>query len=394
MEKKNKKISICVLIANYDSPGGLQRQANLLVDQLSLRSIPAYILTRNQEKLQTYEKKNYAHIYRFPPFTKFRAISSFFYIITSIFWLFLNYRKYQIIHCHQSYSPATIGVLVKLFIKKPVMVKVSGSNEYGEVSEIKKLPFSRIRIYLLKKVDRFIILNEGMRKELTSIGINHKRIELIPNGVVIPHQSAYDDAAKKLHREKLHFSEDKLIVIYSGRLTEGKGLEILIEIWKEIIGVENKALLLIAGAGCKFRSIEAKIKERAELLGILHSVYFLGHVSNIVEYLLSADIFVLPSVSEGMSNAILEAMACGLAVVSTKIEANAELIVDKFNGLLIERQNADELKNVLLALISNADLRKSLGKNAKNTILRDYSLERITSRYIAMYNELTQEQKR
>ena len=387
MVRRDEKLAICTLIANYDSTGGLQNQAKLLINELTAKGTTVFVLTRNQEKLKRNEKRGNIFISRFPTIGSLRVVNSIIYIFCSLCWLLLNHKKYQIIHCHQSYSPATIGVLVKLVLKKPVVVKISGSNEYGEVTEIKKLPFQKVRIFLLKKVDRFIILNEGMRKELNSIHILDENINLIPNGVKIPEESSFDNNVKRHYRKKLKLPYENIIA-YSGRLTEGKGLEMLIEVWSEVIKANSGVHLILLGEGGRFRSIEEKLKDRTKSLDLSDIIHFFGYVPNVNEYLMASDIFILPSISEGMSNALLEAMASGVSIISTKIPANISLITNGVNGILVERENISQLKDAVITLLNNPSLRETFGREAKKTVSNLCSIEYVAKRYREIYSGL------
>jgi len=136
-----------------------------------------------------------------------------------------------------------------------------------------------------------------------------------------------------------------------------------------------------------------KLTALRDELGLSGLVRFAGKVSNVKEYYDMSDIFVLPSISEGLSNALLEAMSSGMAVVASNVGGNKEIIEDKKNGLLFEVGDKQDLAEKLSVLCNDKSLREELGVNARNKILKDYSIDIVTEKYIRLYNEITYSSK-
>ena len=128
-------------------------------------------------------------------------------------------------------------------------------------------------------------------------------------------------------------------------------------------------------------------------LGIRDKVSFLGRKDNVAEYLQCADILVMPSVSEGMSNALLEAMACGLAVIATNIAGNNEVVAHLRNGVLIEPRNARQLAEALLYVLGDAELASRLGQEARKTVEEGYSLDQVVDQYMELYQSLASDKQ-
>ena len=127
-----------------------------------------------------------------------------------------------------------------------------------------------------------------------------------------------------------------------------------------------------------------KMMERLKLA----NVKMLGEIDDPAPYYAASDFFILPSRSEGMSNALLEAMACGLPCVASNIAGNQELIVSGVNGLLFRTEDADDLAARLREVLSNDDLAMNLGAAARETVTQKYSLDAVTDNYIALYANL------
>ena len=115
------------------------------------------------------------------------------------------------------------------------------------------------------------------------------------------------------------------------------------------------------------------------------SVHLLGMRKNVADILQSIDVFVLPSLNEGISNTILEAMAAGLAIVTTSIPANKELIENNHSGLLVQARDSVEMADAIQRLLNSPDLARKLGENALQRATNDFSINTMTSKYEEFY---------
>ncbi len=171
---------------------------------------------------------------------------------------------------------------------------------------------------------------------------------------------------------------------FSGRLVERKGVSVLLEAWGKLAKDHQDVLLVIVGGG----PLEKKLKDQSRELGIEENVKFFGFVNNIGDYLAATDIFVFPSFQEGFPNSVLEAMACGIPVISTKIGGVVDVIRDGENGLLVEPGNVNQLADALKKLISDAEYASTLGKNALKTVRENYDINVIANKYVKLYGRL------
>ena len=121
---------------------------------------------------------------------------------------------------------------------------------------------------------------------------------------------------------------------------------------------------------------------------VAKSVLLLNEVGEVADYLNVSNLFVLPSRFEGLSNSLLEAMACGLPVISTSVGGSIDIIDDGINGLLIDVDNEAQLIQSMSRVLNDSMLANTLGEHARKTIEKDYALEKITDKYIALYKDL------
>lgn len=386
---ENKNVRICMLMANFwPLAGGGQQQLYRLSVSLIEKGARVIVLMRSHNSKAHYSKIEDIEIYATPVISdNLRIIPSFCYILFSLIWLIKNRKNYDIIHCHQAYSPATIGILAKFLLRKKVVVKITASNEYGEVQEMKRLPFFKIRRKFLDEVDKFILINSQVKKELLSIGMLEEKMVYIPNGIEIRSECAFDEISKNTARSRQQLPYRK-IVIFSGRLSSEKSLDTLLCAWKEVKTKVIDAHLLLLGDGGNFRNVEDELRGLTKELDLDKTVHFIGRVDNVHNYLLASDVFVLPSISEGMSNALLEAMMSGLAIIASKIDANNNMIQDKINGLLFECRNFNQLADFIVLLLNRTELRHKLGREAKKTAVEKYSMDLVADKHLQLYNQL------
>ncbi len=190
-------------------------------------------------------------------------------------------------------------------------------------------------------------------------GIDEDKTQVIYNSVDPDSLTASEDDLKKLRCE-LALSADAFIYLNVARLDKPKNHKILLEAFQKVLLEIPNACLLIAGAG----NLDGELKKQAEDFQINEKVLFLGRRNDIGALLEIADVFVFPSLLEGFGLALVEAMFKSLACIASKIEVFKEVITDGETGLLVNPTSPNELKDAMIKLYKNADLRKSLGENA------------------------------
>ncbi len=199
-------------------------------------------------------------------------------------------------------------------------------------------------------------------------------IKVIPNGVNTIQ-----------FKPSLSEKSSKTTLIYVGRLIPTKGVHILLKAFHQVLEKEISANLHIVGDGPE----KEKLQLLAQELEITSSTHFHGSVDNVAPLLQKSDVFVLPSSVEGLPNALLEAMSCGLAVITTRVGGNAEIVKDGINGLLIEPDNPKQLTNALMKILKEKETIEKLGRNARKTIEDGFSIDHITTEHEKFYKELS-----
>jgi glycosyltransferase involved in cell wall biosynthesis len=239
---------------------------------------------------------------------------------------------------------------------------------------------------LRKHIDKFVVVDRQVERELAAVGIPFEGLTFIPNGVDTNH---FTPLAEKTDwfklRTALGLSLDKQVVIYVGRLERIKGVDVLLRAWRLLCEDFCEAHLVIVGSGSERHTLQQLVSS----MSLSNEVTFAGEQSDILTYLRAADIFILPSRSEGISNALLEAMACGLPALCSAVGGTVGVIRDQENGLLFESENEFALSQGLSRLLRRKDLQIELGLKARQTVIDHFSLDVVTQKYEQIYAQLT-----
>ncbi|MDD2679412.1 MAG: glycosyltransferase family 4 protein [Candidatus Omnitrophica bacterium] len=219
-----------------------------------------------------------------------------------------------------------------------------------------------------------IIAISGQVKEhlIRDFKVPEKDIAVINNGIDIDRFKAAALKPKTLMKKSLGLSEGPVIGIIA-RLSDVKGHKYLITAMKEVLVEYPAAQLLMMGTG----KMQEDLNGLAASLGISKSVFFIPEISDTVDALSAMDIFVMPSLQEGLGLALMEAMAAGLAVIGSNVGGIKTLIQDRQNGLLAKPADSEGLASAILNLLGDPSKREALGKQAQDFIQHNFSQDKM-----------------
>ena len=277
-------------------------------------------------------------------------------------------KEIDVLHTHVADWNAGFAGWIGRWIGIPVVAKAAFLPALAPISGV---PFSGVWTRWRKRI-QYLALTEPMADDLAAQGIPRGNIRVVPNGVALPSEPAHPE---------LHST-----VLYVGNLTQGaahKAFDVLLEAWAQVASVRPNARLCIAGAGDA-----APWQALAERLGCAASIHFAGYVDDVDDLYRQAALLVLPSCREGMSNALLEALAMGLPAVVSDIPGNRELVADGVNGRVVPVGDAEALAQALLELHGDSEARRRMGAAAREHVRNTYSLEATGDRLFACYADL------
>jgi glycosyltransferase involved in cell wall biosynthesis len=280
-------------------------------------------------------------------------------------------RQYDAVHVHTAHYLAAVAGLVRPLTGVTLMIKVSGAWEFdGGVLDpkLRGRPLYRLANWMLRRADHMHCISEFTRSMLLDAGYEPHQVCMIPNAVDL--QRFVPTLPSRVPPT----------VVFVGRLVPVKGLPILLAAWQKVIAC-MPARLVIAGDGQQRGELEGL----AQTLGIREHVEFMGNVSDVPSALAGASIYVQPSHQEGMPNSVLEAMACGLPVVATRVSGNVDLVADGESGLLVPVADSDALAGALAALLADPARAQAMGRRSREIVERRFAVPSVLEQLLGAY---------
>lgn len=247
---------------------------------------------------------------------------------------------------------------------------------------------ARLRNRWLRDADACVGISSLVRHELLEAGMEPDRVAEIPHGVDTQRFRPASAEERIALRARLGISGPGPVVVFTGRLLRGKGVEVLLEAFALLSERHGEARLVLVGSGAgQSLSVEDQLRATASGPPLLGRVTFAGRVDNVEDYLRAADVFAFPSYFEAMPLSVLEAASCGLACVASSVGGILD-VLDARSGLLVPPGDIGRLAAALEALLADAGLRATLGAAARARVLSRFDLEASVDRYRALFSEL------
>lgn len=254
---------------------------------------------------------------------------------------------------------------------------------------------------LSRQIDCVIVNATAMHAQARAMGFE-SRIEVIANGVDLQRfQPAAREADRRPLRAALGIGADDLLLLAVGSLTARKGIDLAIEAWSRLNRSYPKTHLVLVGAGFdtagedpEKRKFARRLQELSVASGAAERLHFTGFVDRVEDYYRAADLFLFPSEKEGMPNAVLEAMACGLPVVLTPFDSLSADIGEAGRDFCLAERTSPALAEAAAALLQDANRRREMGSSARRWIAATMDLERTLDRYMTLYRELSEARRR
>lgn len=296
-------------------------------------------------------------------------------------FLLVHGRRFDVFHVHQYGWAAAVAVLFGRLFGRPVVLKLTGTEENSILVALRKDWLPPLLEGLHRRIDAFLASSDRVAEEIERFGIPPERIHRIPNGVDVERLRPLPAPERNALRRRLGV-EGVTVALYVGRLSQEKNPLGLAEAWRRL-GPPEDARLVFVGDG----------PEREELArraaGCGDSVRMIGSVRDPLEWYQAADLFVLPSIREGLSNSLLEALACALPVVSTPVSGSEDVFAAAEVGVLADGPDAASLAEALQQLLSDSARRTACSVEARRLAVARFSLDRVTADVVSLYESLT-----
>ncbi len=363
------KINILYIIATLDI-GGAERQLVELVKRVDKKKFNPVICCLTRGGLLEQELKE-ANVEYFILGKKFK----FDFSVISKLIPVLKQKNIHILHTWM-FTSNSFGRIAGVFSKVPVIV----ASERGVDRWKNKFELCIDRV-LSHFTDKIICVSEGVKSFYHKYaGISLDKLVTIYGGVNINDKTNVN----KNIREELGFEGSISVITTIGHLVSCKGIEYLLYAVPRVVKDFPDVQFLIIGDG----SQRNKLNKLALSLGINKYVVFLGVRKDIREILKGTDIFVLPSLIEGLPNAIMEAMLAEKPVIATNIPGTDELVIDDETGILVTPKDGDSLASAIITLLKNPLEGKKMGVKGKQRIVKYFSIDETVRKTEELYESL------
>lgn len=283
-------------------------------------------------------------------------------------------ERIDVMHANE-FAMNTYCALVSAITNVPCIATVHGKNYSSDRWH------RRAAYRVVARRAKLIAVSDDIKDFLaTKVGIPASRITTITNGIDV-HRYSSAQSSRAVLRNELGLAADQPVIGCVGRLESVKGHTYLIRAARAVCQRHLRAMFVLAGQGQLREALEREVSE----LGLSQNVSFLGYRDDVSSVLAALDIFVLPSLSEGLPLSLLEAMAAGTPVVASNVGGIPEVISDGYSGLLADSGDAASIAGKLLALLDNPALGKTLAKNARAVVLDRFGIDAMVCAYEELY---------
>jgi glycosyltransferase involved in cell wall biosynthesis len=380
----NHPMRICMVLARYyPCEAGAEIQCRRLSASLVRTGANVVILTQRLPGTAAQESIDGITVYRrgLPFGGRFGSLC---FVIAGLFWLWRRRSSFDVLHAHLASAPAVLAVSASLLLGTPALIKFAGSRATGDIATSRATWQGKRKLAFLKRcATAFVCPSREVEHELITAGFPAERVFRIANGIPLDQFYPASAAEKTALRKSLGIDPQCVMILACMRLEPGKGSDVLLASWNQLMQVPigEHLHLAVLGNGVLYDTCITRARG-------IKNVSFPGWVRDPRAWYRAADLFVLPSTGEGMPNALLEALACGLPVVATAIGGITELITDGVEGSLIPPNDPAALTDRMTRFAADAHLRASCGERARHCAEQTFAIDRIAQHYLTLYQVL------
>ncbi|MFM2096116.1 MAG: Alpha-D-kanosaminyltransferase [Planctomycetota bacterium] len=309
-------------------------------------------------------------------------------------WLRRHIEEIDVVYVSMLKHDAYAAITTMESTRVPVVVRAEGAGATGDCHWHETGRFGiRIR-RCCRRADRLIAPSPTIADEMLAAGFEAERIERILNGVAIPpprHGGVRGDARAILVEVNHDLAADDQtpVVVYTGRLDAAKGLHELIRAWPIVLATHPTARLWIVGEGPDRDALFDTIRD----CDVRQQVAMPGAFDDVQDVLNAADLFVLPSHQEGISIALLEAMAAGVPVVASDIPGNRSVIEPGIHGLLMPARDVQSIAKAITVVLSDPRSAAQRAATARRRVELEFSLDQMARMHLDLFQQVIAERQ-
>ncbi len=380
MQPPPRPLRPVMVVPDFDRIGGYELQALALARHFQASGVPALLLANNPWDHAPREERDGVTIVRLPHSPPHRRNWASLFVA---FLQFLRHHRheYDVLHCHALTFLAACCARIGRLLAVPTVVKVATEHDVRAFRAQRSL-HGRLFFRWLLRADRLLCLSESIRQEAIACGFRPDQAVLAPNGVDVDRFAPAAPAARAAARAALGLGDDTFTLLFVGRLVERKGVDVLLRALAAT-HTARRGRLLVVGDGTERARLEALARE----LAIDGAVQWAGEQTELLPFYAAADAFVFPSRREGLPNALLEAMACGLASVATRIGGCVDVVAED-SGVLVPADDVAALAAELDRLATDPAHRARLATAGRRRVVEAFSFAVTGARLQRIYAEV------
>jgi glycosyltransferase involved in cell wall biosynthesis len=353
---------------------GAELQAERLAYKLAGLGFPLQVLTQHRDpESLLYEFYRGVDIHRcdFPLAYKLDHEA-----IPTLHYLLKKRHTFDILHNHQMWGHAVVATLVARWLGKKNIIKLACAGAFGDLEVFSQLRYAKWGLQIIQMADAIIAVSHEIRNELLQHGFDPDKIHLIPNGVDV----------EEFQRTRPLPGNPRRRFILLGRRTPQKGIDTALKAVKILAdkGLAHGLELMLYG----WDYSEWDYRQMARDLGVEGYVSFLPFENDVLEVYQAGYCLLLPSVGEGLSNVLLEAMSLEMPVIASRVSGTVEVVDHRQDGLLIPPGSAEALAVAMELVLAKPEVAVALGREARRKVQGHYSLDAVARKYAGLYELL------
>ncbi len=393
-------ISIKVLVVTTTFPRWINDSTPSFVYELSKRlqerGFEIVVLTPHDQGAKRFEMMNGMRVYRFPyfhplkyqclcynggmlPKLKKNYLAKFQLPLFMLLYIYYTLKtvkteKIDLIHAHWIIPSGFVCSIVKQIIRKPLIVSVHGSD----IALIKNPLFKSIGKLILRSADIYTVNSTATKSSVLDVSKSNKDLMIIPMGVDL---DLFKPSLKRTNN-----SEKSSVILTVGRLDKNKGINYLINAMTRVISKFSETKLIIVGDGPERDNLANQIKK----LHLEENIKLVGAIKkkDLPEFYNKADLFVLPSLNEGLGIVLLEAMACGTPVIGSNVGGVSDIIINGENGFFIKPGDSKDIAEKIILCLSDKTIIKMCSIKGLNTVNEKFAWYSIAEKFSNVYRVL------
>jgi glycosyltransferase involved in cell wall biosynthesis len=316
-------------------------------------------------------------------------------IVAAFFWLA---PRFDIVNLHGFSRKAILLVALSRLLRKRFALTLQTAVHDEPESA---LAMGRAAYWAYAHADLYLSVSPGLSRAYLGAGLPPARLRQVCNAVDVERFKPAGADERRALREELGLPLDRALVLFVGYFSRDKRPDLLYEAWSRMemdAGSRPSAIVFVGATLPTYQEVDVglagAIRERARARGVADRLFFVESTRTLEKYFGAVDLYVLPSIREGLPIALLEAMSSRLPCVATRLPGSTDVLIQHgVNGLLVEPDDPAALAESIRSLLSDSEAAARLGAAARETVMDRYSIQRTAPAWLSAYQELVSVQR-